>query len=132
MHALVRFAHIAASNTFATSEIYSHVQEALGLPPSAYKLRSLRYDLWKLRAKGLVEKVPHSHRYRLPAVGYRLCLVYLKLFEKIYAPLTAGRLAPFDGDRALPAERIAQRDRLYQRVVTALDQLVEAVGLKAA
>jgi hypothetical protein len=69
MHALVRFAHIAASNTFATSEIYSHVPEALGLPPLEYKLSSLRYDLWKLRAKGLVEKVPHSHRYRLPAVG---------------------------------------------------------------
>ena len=132
MHALVRFAHIAANNTFATTEIYSQVQEALGLTPSQYQLSSLRYDLWKLRAKGLVEKLPHSHRYRLPAVGYRLCLVYLKLFEKIYAPLTAGLLAPFDGDRALPAERLAQLDRLYQCVVAALDQLVEAVGIKAA
>ena len=132
MHALVRFAHIAASSTFATPEIYPHVREALGLVPSEYQLSSLRYDLWKLRAKGLVEKVPHSHRYRLPATGYRLCLVYLKLFEKIYAPLTAGLLAPFGGDRALPPERIAQLDRLYQRVVTALDQLVQAVGLRAA
>jgi hypothetical protein len=132
MHALVRFAHIAANNTLATTEIYSQVQEALGLTPSQYQLSSLRYDLWKLRAKGLVEKLPHSHRYRLPAVGYRLGLVYLKLFEKIYAPLTAGLLAPFDGDRALPAERLAQLDRLYQRVVAALDQLLEAVGIKAA
>ncbi|PYV86088.1 MAG: hypothetical protein DMG05_20815 [Acidobacteria bacterium] len=132
MHALVRFAHIAASSTFATPEIYPHVREALGLVPSEYQLSSLRYDLWKLRAKGLVEKVPHSHRYRLPATGYRLCLVYLQLFEKIYAPLTAGLLAPFGGDRALPPERIAQLDRLYQRVVTALDQLVQAVGLRAA
>lgn len=132
MHALVRFAHIAASGTFSTPEIYSPVREALGLAPSEYQLSSLRDDLWKLGAKGLVEKVPHSHRYRLPTVGYRLCVVYLKLFEKIYAPLTAGLLAPFGGDRALPPERIAQLDRLYQRVVTALDQLVEAVGLKVA
>jgi hypothetical protein len=131
-HALVRFAHVAASDTFATTEIYPHVREALGLAPSAYKLNSLRYDLWKLRAKGLVEKLPHCHRYRLPAMGYRLCLVYLQLFEKIYAPLTAGLLAPFDGDRVLPPERIAQLDRLYQHVVTALDQLLEAVGLKVA
>lgn len=78
------------------------MREALRLAVSEYKLSSLRYDLWKLRAQGLVEKVPHSHRYRLPAMGYRLCLVYLKLFEKIYAPLTAGLLAPFGGDRALP------------------------------
>ena len=25
-----------------------------------YKLACLRYDLWKLRAKGLIEKIPHS------------------------------------------------------------------------
>ena len=27
-----------------------------------------------------------SHRYRLRPEGYRLCVVYLKLLEKIYAP----------------------------------------------
>jgi hypothetical protein len=35
------------------------------MAPEAYKLGSLRYDPWKLRAKGLVEKIPHSRRYRL-------------------------------------------------------------------
>jgi hypothetical protein len=35
--------------------------------------RSLRYELSKLRAKGLVEKIPHSRRYRLLPEGYRLC-----------------------------------------------------------
>jgi hypothetical protein len=37
----------------------------------------------------LVEKIPHSRRYRLLPNGYRICLVFLKLFERIYAPLTA-------------------------------------------
>jgi hypothetical protein len=46
----------------------------------------LRYDLWKLRAKGLAEKIPHSRRYRLLPHGYQICLVFLKLYEKIYAP----------------------------------------------
>ena len=55
----------------------------------------MRYDLSKLRAKGLVEKIPHSRRYRLLPNGYRICLVFLKLFERIYAPLTAGLLRPF-------------------------------------
>ena len=46
---------------------------------------------------GLVEKIPHSRRYRLVGKGYSICLVFLKLFEKIYAP---GLLAPFRGDLA--------------------------------
>jgi hypothetical protein len=79
-----------------------------------------------------VEKVPHSHRYRLLPEGYRLCVVYLKLFEKIYAPLTAGLLKPLPADARLPRDQIAQLDKLYRAVTQALDNLLEGVGLKAA
>jgi len=43
---------------------------------------ALRYELWKLRAKGLVEKLPHSRRYRLMPNGYRICLLFLKLLTR--------------------------------------------------
>ena len=102
MQAVVRFAHLAAGGTFTTRELHPQVAPALGLAPAQYKLTSLRYELSKLRAKGLVEKVPHSHRYRLLPEGYRLCVVYLKLSEKIYAPLTAGLLKPLPADTRPP------------------------------
>jgi hypothetical protein len=44
--------------------------------------------------QGLVEKLPHSRRYRLLPNGYSVFLVFLKPFERIYAPLTAGLLSP--------------------------------------
>jgi hypothetical protein len=132
MQALVRFSHIAAGDTFTSAELHPQVAKALDLPVSDYRLGSLRYDLSKLRAKGLVEKVPHSRRYRLLAHGYRVCLIYLKLFERIYAPLMAGVLARCDGDESLPNASRTQLDKLYSAVLTALDNLVEAVGLKAA
>ena len=132
MHALVRFSHIAAGNTFTTAELHPQTAEALGCSTQDYPLSSLRYDLSKLRAKGLVEKLPHSRRYRLLPEGYSICLVFLKLFERIYAPLTAGLLQPFSPDNKLQQERLSQLDKLYQRVVLALDDLVHAVGLKAA
>jgi hypothetical protein len=50
MHALVRFAPIAAGNTFTTAEIHPAVIEALGCDPKQYTLALLRYDLSKLRA----------------------------------------------------------------------------------
>jgi hypothetical protein len=82
-------------------------------------------DLWKLRAKGLVEKIPHSRRYRL-------CLIFLKLYDKIYAPLTSGILQPFEAHQHIPQEKITALDRRYTAVIQALDDLVEAIGLKAA
>jgi hypothetical protein len=132
MHALVRFANIAAGSAFTTADLYPHVLDALRLPPSQYSLASLRYDLSKLRAKGLVEKLPRSRRYRLGNKGYSLCVLFLKLFERIYAPLTAGLLQPFPGDRHLPQDKRCQLDRLYQRVTDDLDALFSAVGLKIA
>jgi len=132
MHALVRFAHIAAGNTFTTAEIHPAVIEALGCTPEHYILGSLRYDLSKLRAKGLVTKLTNSRRYQLLPHGYSICLVFLKLFERVYAPLTAGLLSPIKGDAKLEARKRSQLDRLYQRVVDDLDALVRAVGLKAA
>jgi hypothetical protein len=132
MSSLVRFSHVAAGDTFTTAELQLGVAEALGVLAVQCTLGSVRYELSKLRAKGLVEKIPHSRRYRLLPKGYRICLVFLKLFDKIYAPLAAGLLHPYRRDRLLSPERLTQLDKLYQSVVTALDQLVVAVGLKVA
>ena len=132
MHALVRFCHIAAQNTFSTAEIYADTLKALESSPKEYGLGSLRYDLWKLRAKGLIEKLPHSRRYRIPREGYSICLIFLKLFERVYAPLTAGLLRPFSGDAKLQPQARTQLDKLYQRIADDLSMLLDAVGIKAA
>jgi hypothetical protein len=132
MHALVCFAHIPTQQTFTTAELYPKTLAALGGSTTTYTLAALRYDLSKLRAKGLVDKLPHSRRYQLQPSGYTISVVFLKLFERIYAPLTAGLLQPFRGDTTLPETKRSQLDRLYQRVVNDLNTLLDAVGLKAA
>jgi len=132
MHSLVRFANIAAGGRFTTAALYIPALDALSVTESQYALASFRYDLSKLRAKGLVEKIPHSRRYRLVGKGYSICVAFLKLFEKIYAPLTAGLLAPFRRDRVLAEEKRCALDPLYQHVCDDLDALLRAVGLKIA
>ncbi len=69
MSSLVRFSHVAAT----TAELRVGVAEALGITGDACALGALRYELWKLRAKGLIEKLPRSRRYRLLPNGYRIC-----------------------------------------------------------
>ena len=132
MHALVRFSHVVARDTFTVKELQPQAAQALGCSDGEYQLSSLRYELAKLRAKGLVEKIAHSHRYRLLPKGYRLCVVYLKLFEKIYAPLTAGLQKPLPAEAKMDPQKLTQLDRLYLAVSKALDNLMEGVGLKAA
>jgi len=58
--------------------------------------------------------------------------VFLKLFERIYAPLTAGLLKPVPGDRKLADQKRTQLDRLYQTVTNDLDELLKAVGIRIA
>ena len=82
-----------------------------------------RRKLSKLGAKGPLRLLPK---------GYRICLLFLKLFDKVYAPLTAGLLHPYRGDRAIATERLPQLDKLYRSVTAALDQPMAAVGIKVA
>jgi hypothetical protein len=132
MQALVRFANVAAGNTFTTAELYPRVLAALGSLAERYSLASLRYDLTKLRAKRLVAKLPRSRRYQLSPQGYSICLIFLKLFDRVYAPLTASVLSPVTSDSRLDPQKRSQLDRLYQRVIDDVDALIHAVGLNAA
>jgi hypothetical protein len=77
-------------------------------------------------------KLPRSRRYQLLPHGYAICLIFLKLFERVYAPLAAGLLNPVAADQRLEPHKRSQLDRLYQRLTDDLDSLVRAVGLKAA
>jgi hypothetical protein len=126
MHALVRFAQIPASALSAPKKSTRTLS-----PPSllhSVQLGFLRYDLAKLRAKGLVEKLPRSPLC-LPAEGYSVCLIFLKLFDRLYAPLTAALLHPIPADATLPAAKQSRLDRLYQCLTEAIDRLVRALGL---
>jgi len=132
MQALVRFSHLAAQDSFSTAEVHADTADAMGRTTADYTLASLRYDLSKLRAKGLVERLNKSRRYRLTPEGYRICVVYLKLFERIYAPLASAILKPFKPDSQLQSAKTILLDKLYRTVVNALDLLVDAVGIKVA
>jgi hypothetical protein len=65
--------------------------------PTALRVRRSEMDTsdslasWSVR---ISDELPHSRRYRLANQGYSICVLFLKLFERIYAPLTAGLLSP--------------------------------------
>jgi hypothetical protein len=130
MRALTRFAHIANSDSFRCRDLLEPVAQALGR--TDYRSPQLRYDLGKLRAKGLVVKIDGTHRYRLTPDGFRLCILFIKLAERVYKPLTAACVSPLSEEATLPAEKRAAIDQHYAAIDTAINNLLTHVGLKAA
>jgi hypothetical protein len=132
MQALTRFVHLARADSFRTRDLQAPTAEVLGGTLQTYTLAQLRYDLGKLRAKSLVHKVEGTQTYRLTAEGFRICVLFLKLFHKLYAPLATAVLAPVPYDARLSDSRQATLDRLYTAVDRALANLLDHVGLKLA
>ena len=132
LQALTCFALLAGRGRFRTTDLHATVAGSLGKTTGTYTLGQLRYDLGKLRGKGRVERVDGTQSYRLPSEGYRIAVLYLKLFHRIFAPLTAGIMEPVPWDERVPPERRALLDRLYAAVDRDLDRLFESVGLRLA
>jgi hypothetical protein len=132
MQALTCFVHLSRGGRFRTKDLHQRAAETLGLTTTTYRLGQLRYDLAKLRAKSLVVKVPKTQTYRLTPQGFRICVLFLKLFHRVYAPFSAAMLQPLAHDALLPEDRRSALDHLFAGVDHALDQLLDHLGLSLA
>jgi len=129
LRALTCFTYLIGKACFRTVDLLADVQRALDDPE--YKLSQLRYDLAKVRAKGLVTRLKGTQRYQLTADGYRLAVLYCKLYHQLYAPLTTGILDTVPDDDRIPRLRRAKLDRLYKAVDEALAKLQTQIGVAA-
>jgi hypothetical protein len=122
MAAIVGFAHLIAG--FDNKTVTGLMTTLLDQP---YTARQTTYDLRRLRRKGLIERLPHSHRYLLTERGRRVAV----LFTKTYGPvLTPGLVAL---DPALP-NALARRSPLataWRNLTRELDRHIDQ-GLAAA
>jgi hypothetical protein len=132
MQALTCFAYVARGGRFRTRDLHQCAAQALGLTTATYRLGQLRYDLAKLRAKDLVVKVPKTQTYHLTAQGLRICVLFLKLAQRVYAPFAAAVLKPVPHDAILSDDRRAELDQLYAGVDRALDSLLDHLGFSRA
>src|SRR5205814_1057807 len=74
---------------FTNQEMRSLLAQLLGLDPANYPIGRMTYDLRRLRLHGIIERIPHSHRYQLTPGGLRIAL----FFSRIYARLLRPKLA---------------------------------------
>jgi DNA-binding MarR family transcriptional regulator len=59
-----------------------------------YTTSQASYDLTRLRAKGLIERLPGRNVYRLTPTGQRFAVFYTKLHNRLLRPLMAADRSP--------------------------------------
>ena len=129
LQAVLCFAYLVGKGIFRTKDLLVDVRLALDNPD--YTLNQLRYDLGKLRGKGLVARVARTQGYEVSPEGYRFGILHLKLYHQLYAPLVAALRAPEPADNVVLSSRQTKLDRLYKKVDEAIAKLAKHVGIAA-
>lgn len=114
---------------WTTREVHARVLARHRLADDEYRPSQLRYDLSKLRAKGLVERLGTSRRYRLTPTGLKLGVLLVKLRMRLFGPLTSLIRKPTTNTPPWPSNSV---DAAYREIDTALDHLSATLGLKYA
>jgi hypothetical protein len=114
--ALVGFCYLMAG--FANRQLVERVGALL---PAPYGRRQATYDLRRLKRKGLIEKIPHVHRYRLTSMGRRVAVLFTKTYGRVLAPGLSAL------DPCLPADVIETNElsTAWRCFDQALDAFIE-------
>ena len=81
MSAIVGFGHLIGG--FDNRQLTALVATLLD---ESYTARQATYDLRRLRRKGLIDRLPHAHRYQLTPLGRRVAVLFTKTYGRILGP----------------------------------------------
>lgn len=84
-----------------------NVAQSLG---TAYSSAQMTYDLRRLRLKKLIERLGHSHRYRLTELGIKVVTFFTKLYQRLFRPGRAALLPeqPYPSDLAQALNHVSE------------------------
>ena len=91
LQALTAFAHLPRG--FRNPELRPYVAALLGRP---YLAAQMTYDLRRLRLKGLIHRIPTTHRYTVTSYGLKVAFFYSKLYLRILRPQWPALLSESD------------------------------------
>jgi hypothetical protein len=71
---------------FANRDLRAHLAPLLGLDPDSITPGKMTYDLRRLRLHGLIERIPHTHRYRVTDQGLRTAWFFTRTYNRLLRP----------------------------------------------
>jgi hypothetical protein len=114
---------------FSNTDLRKVLVERLGVPVDQAGAGHVSYQLRKLQDKGLVRKVPRRNRYTLTDLGYRACMFFTKLHQRL---LTPGLNRMDQALRGKPSPSTHSLDCALDALNRQLDGLAQLCGLEIA
>jgi hypothetical protein len=113
---------------FMASDLAQKVRDMTGESDSDYGARRAAYDLKKLRAKGMVQKIGSSRRYEPLQEGIRALTALVVLRERVIRPLLAASTHPKADSKLLNPTPI---DHHYENLRADMHHLFTELGVAA-
>jgi hypothetical protein len=111
-------------NGFTNHDLRTHLAGLLGADPDTWPTGRATYDLRRLRLHGLIQRIPHTHRYQVTDTGLNHALFLTRVHDRLIRTGTAHLTDP-DPPARSPLRAAA---RAYN---TALDRITRQAGLAA-
>jgi hypothetical protein len=105
---------------FRHRDVRAAIAQLLGRDPTQYATAHMTYDLRRLRLHGLIERVSHTHRYRLTAIGAQLAVLYVRVYARGFRPAAS-----------LPSPGTRPGAKTLERLDAALTTFLQEVRLIA-
>jgi hypothetical protein len=126
VHALLQalLIHRLLPNGFTNRDLRSLIAPLLGTTIEDISAGKMTYDLRRLRMHGLIDRIPHSRRYRITDTGLHDALLFTHAHDHL---LRTGLAELADPDPPWPSQ-LRTASRAYQR---AFDKLASHAHLAA-
>jgi len=111
-------------NGFTNRDLRTHLAPLLGRHLEDMTGGQITYDLRRLRVHGLIERIPHTHRYQITDSGHRYALFLTRLHARFLRP----GLAELTGHPPPVPAPLRAADHAYR---DAIDGLARRAGLAA-
>ena len=109
---------------FTNADLRNHLTRMLGTDPRSWPAGRATYDLRRLRLHGLIERIPHTHRYRVTEAGLHHAMFLTRVHNRL---IRTGEAQLADPHPPAPAPLRAAA-RTYD---AAVDKLIQQSGLAA-
>jgi hypothetical protein len=111
-------------NGWRSADLHRAILTAFDISAAGYTITQLRYDLRKMKAHGLLERIDRSYRYRLTDKGTKVALLFVLFHRRVCGPLANSLFHHRPEESLKPASKIEagyhKADRAIQRVLDLL------------
>jgi len=111
-------------NGWSARQIHETLLGRFRISKEAYTLNQLRYDLRKMKAHGLLQRLGGRYAYGLTEKGIRIALLFSLFHQRIFGPIAYSQFVRHPNQQPGPHSK---PERAYRRADSAIDQIVEIV-----